>query len=278
MELLQEYIYSDDESDSLEDDYHATVKSKEVLLKHIAENMFGFKLYNVAGNGLCVVNSFRKNIEVAMDIHLENETLLNALHFQLTDNSEQYKDFVVNDVNLKSEVELFIQDPLGNYNTTSCDMYLIALAKHFQANISVIHSNTKTCWESKYGDINADSKTILYFAKTISDHIDPILPDTDVKNEEDIRPCDEPCDIIDKTKQQKAERDKKVIIISDSDGNSCSDSDVSCNIIFSGYRSDANSSVNDFSDSDDDDLLFSTPLKGKRKISDSGNVTFQGFC
>ena len=78
---LEEYIYSDNESDSLEDDYHAIVKSKEVLLKHITENMFGFKLYNVAGNGLYVVNSYRKNMEVAMDIHLVNETLLNALHF-----------------------------------------------------------------------------------------------------------------------------------------------------------------------------------------------------
>ena len=107
--------------------------------------MFGFKLYYGAGNGLCVVNTFRKNMQVVMDIHLVNETLLNALHFQLTVTSEQYQHFVVKDVNLKGEVGLFTKDPLGNYKTSSCDMYLIALARHLQTNISVIHSNTKTC-------------------------------------------------------------------------------------------------------------------------------------
>ena len=35
-------------------------------------------------------------------------------------------------------------------------------------------------------DSAAESKTILYFAKTISDHVDPIIPYTDVENEEDI--------------------------------------------------------------------------------------------
>ena len=62
-----------------EDGYYDIVKSKEVLLEYIEKNMLGFKLYNIKGNGLCVVNSFRKNMEVVMNIYLQNETLLAAL-------------------------------------------------------------------------------------------------------------------------------------------------------------------------------------------------------
>ena len=70
---------------------------------------------------------------------------------------------------------------------------------------------------------------------------------------------------------------KEDIIISNSDGNSCSDSDESCNSNYSDYRRDANCSGNTDSDNNNDnDLLFSsTSWKGKRKISDAGNVTFE---
>ena len=160
-------------------------------------------------------------------------------------------------VDIAKELKNYIEDPLSNYNTNSCDMYLIALARHFQTNISIIHADAKKSWVANFDDINADTKTILYFGKSVADHIDPILP-SGLKNPK--------------------KEDIEVIILSDSDINTCIDNHNSSS---SDFDIDDNCGSNHISSGNDShvDLLFSaTPWEEKKEIISGtmGNVSFQG--
>ena len=43
-------------------------------------------------------------------------------------------------------------------------------------NIKIVHSNAIEVWVSNYTDINPTSHVVLYFARSLSDHYDVIVP------------------------------------------------------------------------------------------------------
>ena len=98
------------------------------------------------------------------------------------------KIFLKSDVDLQLEFANYIKDPVKYSETDSCDIYLIALAKSYAVNITMIQCDVEKCWGNKFLDINPSGKNILYFARSLSNHVDPILPvlkDTVVKAEID---------------------------------------------------------------------------------------------
>ena len=105
------------------------------------------------GNGLCIIESFRRNYFITFN-----------------------KTFLKSDVNLQLELDNCIKDPLKYSGTDSRDIYLIALVKSYTVNIIILRCDVEKCWENKFLDINLSDKNILYFVRSLSNHVDPVLP------------------------------------------------------------------------------------------------------
>ena len=71
--------------------------------------------------------------------------------------------------------ERFLENPLAQYKENTTDLFLNALGNSYNVNIIVIKSDRNSSWieDIKTND-GGESKT-LYFVKTLSKHIDPIL-------------------------------------------------------------------------------------------------------
>ena len=71
------------------------------------------------------------------------------------------------------------------YNTDTVDLFLYVLFNVFQIDVLVIKSNTEDCWFEYVTSNNAESRKKLYFAKTLWEHIDPIVMKVNEENEDD---------------------------------------------------------------------------------------------
>ena len=150
-------------------------KLNEVIQEYINQYMNRFRLVHIPKDGVCVLSAFQGNMRNVMKIDIEIEDLKTGLRCEILSNIDNYKPFVVNDVDIPLELERYLDNPLENFDTSSCDFYIIALANYFRVNVKILHSNTPRCWLSEYIDINPTSGEILYFARSLSNHIDAII-------------------------------------------------------------------------------------------------------
>ena len=103
-------------------------------------------------------------------------------------NYKSYQSFRDDSVNILVELEKFLSDPLRYNNLDTSDFFLIVFDKACDANIVVYKSNSEKCWITDYTNEELASKVTLYFAKTLSEHIDPILtvPSSNLDNDIEI--------------------------------------------------------------------------------------------
>ena len=79
-----------------------------------------------------------------MKIYIEIEDLKSGLRGEILSNINNYKPFVVNDVDIPLELECYLDNPLENFDTNSCDFYIIDLANYFRVNVKNL-TNTLRC-------------------------------------------------------------------------------------------------------------------------------------
>ena len=70
------------------------------------------------------------------------------------------------------------------YNINTVDLFLYALSNAFQVDILVIKSNTEDCWFENLTGNNTENRKKLYFVKSLSQHIDPVVLKVNEKNED----------------------------------------------------------------------------------------------
>ena len=137
-----------------------------------------------------------------------------SLRGELTSNHAYDKDFSPDDICLLDELQLFLDSPMEYYNINTVDLFLYALSNVFQVDVLVIKSNTENCWFEDLTGNNTENRKKLYFVKTLSQHIDPVVLKVNEKNE------DNSDDSITITHHLEGSEKSKVEIIS-------SDSDIS---------------------------------------------------
>ena len=69
----------------------------------------------------------------------------------------------------------FLQHPLKYYNTSIVDVFLAALGHYPKCHIKVIQADATKCWEVGLSHISVENAPTLLFARSLADHIDPIL-------------------------------------------------------------------------------------------------------
>ena len=123
-----------------------------------------------------LLHAFHNGINTALGKAIPVDAITPNLRKEFLKNYKSYQSFSDDSVNVLVELEKFLCDPLRYYNSDTSDFFLIALGKAYDANIVVYKSKSEKCWITDYTNEEHASKVTLYFAKTLSEHIDPILP------------------------------------------------------------------------------------------------------
>ena len=126
---------------SLED----IVTSKEVLASFISENLPGYEVSPVPGDGLCMVHSFSSALTTLHGRTFTNNDVICKLRGELLSNFDFYKVFCPG-VSILSELEKFLQNPLACYNAEVFDLFMHASGNAFEVNIIIFCADTKKAW------------------------------------------------------------------------------------------------------------------------------------
>ena len=79
-----------------------------------------------------------------------------------------------------------MSNPLKFYKSKVVDIFLLALGNACEVNTVVLQSNVEKCWTTDLSNTKNNFTTNLYFAKSLSPHVDPIIPDEDKESDNDI--------------------------------------------------------------------------------------------
>ena len=124
---MQKYTYS------FSSEYQNIVSSKELAQSFVDENLPGYAIQSIPGDGSCLLRAF----SVAMNSIGENVELTDVkskLKEEMNGNHTFYRDFHDIDGNILEELERYLESPMTYYNGDLTDLYLYA---HSLARINI---------------------------------------------------------------------------------------------------------------------------------------------
>ena len=74
------------------------------------------------------------------------------------------------------EFETIMKDHLEFYDSDTTQLFLRTLGDVFKFNVIVFQSHEAKCWVVNLSNEENPFKETLYFAKSLSLHIDPVIP------------------------------------------------------------------------------------------------------
>ena len=155
--------------------YEKIVASKQVVDSFIDINLPGYKIKPVAGDGLCMVNSFSEALIHVTGNQTTREDVISQLRRELLTKFDFYKIFSSKDIDILIELDKFLESPLTHYNESTSDLFLAALENAYKVNIIVFQSDERCCWICDLSDNTYSYSTTLHFARTLSPHLNPVV-------------------------------------------------------------------------------------------------------
>ena len=122
---------------------------------------------------MCILHSFGKAID-SISIKVTLEEIKSILKLELSTNKD-YGNFTTSGVNISNKLQLFLNSPMTYYNADTTD-FLFALGNFFDINIVIFKSNERECWAEDLMKNYVCNRETVYFVKTLSQHIDPVVP------------------------------------------------------------------------------------------------------
>ena len=94
-----------------------------------------------------------------------------------------YSEFSSNEVNILTELEKFLKNPLKYYNSnTTVDLFLMALGNAYQCRIIVYECTETNTWTNDLRNNKAQYDKVLYFAKTELSHLHLVVDSKKIGN------------------------------------------------------------------------------------------------
>ena len=150
------------------------VISQEKAAEFIKANLPSHKIFHVEGDELCTLRSFLMRIRSTLEIDLTLDDIISTLREEYSENAHIYQSFSADD-DLCTAFERFLENPFGQYNENTTDLFLHALGNSYNVNIIDIKSDRNSSWIEDITSNDGGENKTLYFVKTLSEHIDPIL-------------------------------------------------------------------------------------------------------
>eukprot|EP00112_Aurelia_sp_Birch-Aquarium-sp1_P005421 Seg1616.2 transcript_id=Seg1616.2/GoldUCD/mRNA.D3Y31 product="hypothetical protein" protein_id=Seg1616.2/GoldUCD/D3Y31 len=157
--------------------YEEIVLSYEKLQDYIDEQMPNYYLKKITGDGLCILSSFNEGLR-SLGENVTIEFLMDTLRSEILQNFTFYKGFCRENVDLLLELDSFLKHPLQYFNTDSCDTFLMAIGNAMKCNTIILQSSIESCWTVNLSKAENNYSKTIYFARSLSDHFDVVLPRT----------------------------------------------------------------------------------------------------
>ena len=166
-------------------EHEKIIISKEKLVEFIAENLHGFKLEPVLGDGMCMLRSFSIALKDVFQEEFLVESITKSLWRELPTNHCFYQQFSVDNIDVLVELEKFLDNPLGYYTEDTSDLFLLALGNAFKVNVIVFQSNTERCWIA-VSNKNSSDLPSLYFGRQLPAHTELIIKNKQMSEEDNF--------------------------------------------------------------------------------------------
>ena len=147
----------------------------EILKCYIDEINPGAFIKEIASDEYCVVRAFQEGLLLCYNYQIQIKDVVKALRSEILTNHKFYSDFSSADVNILTELDLFLTNPLKHYNMDTVDLFLIALGNSYTCKTIIYHCDSERTWTTDICDPNKDYNKTLYFAKTNLSHLDLVL-------------------------------------------------------------------------------------------------------
>ena len=146
--------------------------SKEVAEKFIKVVLPNFGIKSVPGDGLCIIHAFRESLS-----YIGRNQTLEQIKGALRQEMPHYQKY--SDTNVITQLDKYLEDPLNEYEkNTTVDFFLPAFGRAYGVNVLIFQSDCEKCVildDSVHTD-NALHKNTLYFVRTLSLPVDPVVP------------------------------------------------------------------------------------------------------
>ena len=135
---------------------------------YIQEAMPDYKIIRVAGDGSCILRTFKECMEVATGKEIVVDDIKEKLSKEMSDTFYQTLFPFNAKLCVQDEVERFLVHPLGSYDSEICDMFLAVLGNAYKVNIKTYQSYLKKCWVTDLSDETKGYEGTLYFGRCLS--------------------------------------------------------------------------------------------------------------
>ena len=160
-------------------EFEALVQSKELLTEYVQKELPYHEIKYIPGDGLCILRSFKENMEKVSKITVTMKEVMKCLRSELLCRYEFYKNFCADPCNILEDLDNFLEDPLKFYNCESGNIFLMALGNAFKVNTVILQSDANRCWTTDFSNGTTQGKCKFYFARSLSLHYDIIVPHID---------------------------------------------------------------------------------------------------
>ena len=151
--------------------------SKQVVDSVLDINVPRRKIKPVAGDRLCMVNLLLEALTHVTGNQATRKDVVSQLQRDLVTKFDFHKMFSMSskDIDILTELDKFLESPLTCYNESTSDLFLAALGNVYKVNIIIFQSDEKRCWICDLSENTNSYSTTLYFSRTLSPHIDPVV-------------------------------------------------------------------------------------------------------
>ena len=128
-------------------------------MQYVTETMPGYAIKHLAGDGLCILRSFKEAAKAVSDITVSIEDLQLSLRHEILHRFEFYREFSTETCNLLKELDISLSNPLTFYNSEVADIFLLALGNAYEVNTVVLQSNVDKCWTTDLSNTKSNFTT-----------------------------------------------------------------------------------------------------------------------
>ena len=153
-------------------EYQDIVDFRDILAVYVEEKLPDYEIRGIPGDGLCVLRSFKVYMEAATGQSIPLEDIKQKLKEEMC--LDYYSMFLRN-VGINNGVEKFLLDPPRCYDSEICHVFQLALGNTYIVNVRIYQANVKECWLTDLSNPSNDFQLSLYFARSLSNHLDPIV-------------------------------------------------------------------------------------------------------
>ena len=117
-------------------------------------------------DGFCVIRAFQEALSISYNENQRQCKVKAALRSEMLGNFDGYSAFSSDKVNVLTEFDRFLANPLQYYNSDTVDLLLIALGNSYACNTIVYRCTEKDTFTSTINNPDKHYTKALYFPMT----------------------------------------------------------------------------------------------------------------